>query len=67
MSNLTDISKKDPLHLADDDHPDRKDISEKELGEALQELKKKFGTKKEPGKRTDFSKGVIESLNATQQ
>jgi hypothetical protein len=66
LKALKKILKKDPLYLADDDHPDRKDISKEEFDEALQAIKKKFGLKpkKDRGKKSPFSATVIEALNS---
>lgn len=51
-------------NLKDDDHPDKKDITEKEAEEALKQLAEKYKDRKpltEGNKK--FSDGVIDALN----
>lgn len=46
MTTLLDkLAKRDPNWIADDDHLDRKDITEKEANQCCDELKEKFGMK----------------------
>ena len=42
MEELNKIIKKDPLQIADDDHPERKDITPEEFSDALDQIKKKY-------------------------
>lgn len=63
MSILKKIAAKDPLHICDDDHLDRKDISEEEFVKAIKEMKLKYGSSKTIVNASHFSKGVIDALN----
>jgi hypothetical protein len=46
MSTLLEkLAKRDPNWIADDDHLDRKDLTEKEVDQCCKELKEKFGMK----------------------
>ncbi len=68
MSILKEIENKDPLKIADDDHPGRKDISKKQFSQGLKELIKKHNLKdkKGPTPPSEFTDGLIESLNNLQ-
>ena len=42
MEELNKVIKKDPLQIADDDHPEGKDITPDEFSAALDQIKNKF-------------------------
>ncbi|WP_317900118.1 hypothetical protein [Aurantibacillus circumpalustris] len=69
MGTLKKILKKDPLHISDDDHPNRPDISAEEFSQAISELKAKFGLKpnKTIQENSAFSAGIIDGLNSTEE
>ena len=51
MDELNKIIKKDPLQIADDDHPERKDITPEEFSTAMDRVKKKFNQDKPVSKQ----------------
>ena len=53
MEEVNKIIKKDPLQIADDDHPERKDITPEEFSAALDQIKKKFNQDK-PASKEDI-------------
>ncbi len=61
---LEEIEAKDPLLIADDDHLNRKDLTEREALQAFKEIAKKLKPKKGPTMPSEFSKAIIESLNS---
>lgn len=66
MNAANTIIQKDPLLIADDDHPERKDIKPSVFVEALNNLQIKFGKKRAKDRgtsKTTFSSGVIDALN----
>jgi len=68
MNELNKIITKNPLEIADDDHPDRKDISAEEFSAALNAMKKKYGQQHQKNKKDiEFAdqmlKGSIDALN----
>lgn len=65
MGILDKILNEDPLHQRDDDHPERPDISAEEIGQALDELIKKYNLKdKTAEKKSPFADGIIEAMNS---
>ena len=68
MSVLKKIIKKDPNQIADDDHPNRPDISEEEFKEALKEIAEKYDQHKPKNKKLvehseKMGQGTIDALN----
>ncbi|MCX6292074.1 MAG: hypothetical protein NT126_09960 [Bacteroidetes bacterium] len=68
MTILERIINKNPLEIADDDHPNRKDITEEEFSEAIKEMGKKYGQLK-PSSEADvkladqMAAGTVAALN----
>jgi len=54
---LKKIMQKDPLHLADDDHPERKDITPEEFSKALNQIAESNDQLSEPASKANTSFG----------
>lgn len=64
MRNIDDIRKMDENTIADDDHPDRPDITAKEFENAVEQLPDEHGLKKVERKGVDkFTQAMIDALN----
>ena len=68
MDELNKIIKKDPLQIADDDHPERKDITPEEFSKALDQIKKKYNqgrpaTKEDIAFADQMASATIAALN----